>query len=75
MKKNPKYLLRHLSLRVPWHDKGWNGTVCDNPKANGACLVLKNCAKNRKDDDEANVAGKSLKELEEEQFPFERLMN
>ena len=30
------YPLRHLSIRVPWHDNGWNGTVCRVPKHNGA---------------------------------------
>ena len=24
--------LRHLSIRVPWHDNAWNGTVCSNPE-------------------------------------------
>lgn len=26
--------IRHLSARIPWHDAGWNGTVCKNPKDN-----------------------------------------
>ena len=30
--------IRHLSVRVPWHDSGWNGTVCVDPKNNVACL-------------------------------------
>lgn len=28
---------RHLSLRLPWHDRGWDGHVCDNPVANVYC--------------------------------------
>lgn len=24
-----KYPIRHISIRVPWHDKAWTGTVCD----------------------------------------------
>ena len=27
----------HLSLRLPWHDRGWDGHVCDNPAANVYC--------------------------------------
>jgi len=27
----------HLSLRLPWHDRGWDGHVCDNPIANVYC--------------------------------------
>ena len=29
------YPLRHISIRVPWHDTGWNGSVCAAPQLNG----------------------------------------
>ena len=32
--------LRHISIRVPWHDDGWNGCICMKPKANTACQAL-----------------------------------
>ncbi len=69
MKHNPRYILKHLSVRVPWHDNGWNGSVCKNPKANGACLILKNCALNRNDEQEQAMAGQLLSDLSEEQYP------
>lgn len=69
MKHNPRYILKHLSIRVPWHDNGWNGSICNNPKSNGACLVLKNCALNRNDEQECSLAGKSLKDLSEDNYP------
>ncbi len=69
MKHNPRYILKHLSIRIPWHDNGWNGSVCNNPKANGACLILKNCALNRNDEQEQALAGTLLSELSEEQYP------
>ncbi len=69
MRHNPRYILKHLSVRVPWHDNAWDGTVCNNPNANGACLVLKNCALNRNDELENKYAGKSLNDLDENQFP------
>jgi len=69
MKKNPKYSFKHLSMRVPWHDNKWNGTVCKDPKSNIACLILKNCAQNRKDDIESKNAGKSIDDLLETEFP------
>jgi ATP-dependent exoDNAse (exonuclease V) alpha subunit len=69
MKHNPRYILKHLSIRVPWHDNGWNGSVCNNPKANGACLILKNCALNRDDENEQAHAGQLLKDLDEENYP------
>ncbi|KAB2918270.1 MAG: AAA family ATPase [Bacteroidetes bacterium] len=69
MKHNPRYQLKHLSVRVPWHDNAWNGTICSNPKANGACLILKNCALNRNDEQEQELAGSSFKDLNEAQLP------
>src|SRR5690625_6582609 len=65
----PSAPLRHISIRVPWHDNGWNGTVCCGPKLNTACLKLKNIAENKDDDAEEELAGKSLKELSQSQFP------
>jgi len=69
MKYNDNYSIKHLSIRVPWHDNAWNGTVCLNPKNNDACLALKNCAANRKDDKETELAGKSIKDLMEKDYP------
>ncbi len=28
----------HISLRLAWHDDGWNGHVCKNPKENIYCV-------------------------------------
>lgn len=61
--------LRHISIRVPWHDAGWDGRVCQNPKANAACLVLDRIRANRKDDFETKMAGKMLTELPANQWP------
>jgi len=27
-----KYPKKHISIRVPWHDFGWDGRVCVNPR-------------------------------------------
>ncbi len=32
----------NLSIRVPWHDTQWNGTVCRDPAANCHCVDYKN---------------------------------
>ena len=71
MKHNPRYQLKHVSMRVPWHDKAWNGCVCDNAKANSSCLILKNCALKRDDEVEtkAGIRGESIKNLKDENFP------
>ena len=35
-------MAQHISVRVPWHDHGWDGTVCQNPCDNNSCLRLTN---------------------------------
>jgi hypothetical protein len=32
----------HLSIRVPWHDARWDGTVCRDPAANCHCIEYEN---------------------------------
>lgn len=61
--------LRHLSIRVPWHDSGWAGTVCKAPHLNGACVKLKRIAGHKKDADELPVAGESLETLPRDKWP------
>ena len=60
---------RHLSTRVPWHDGGWDGTVCKEPKLNGSCLRLSRIAAGRDDAAEQAVAGQSIRELDEQDWP------
>jgi len=66
---NKNLPLKHLSIRVPWHDNQWNGTICNAPKNNGACLILKNCAKNRDDEKESRLSGTSIENLAEKDYP------
>lgn len=61
--------VHHLTIRVPWHDNGWKGTICDNPCGNTSCTILPRIAMNRNDAHEARFAGKSLDDLEREQLP------
>ena len=63
------YPLRHISIRVPWHDIGWDGRVCTAPRLNGACLKLKRIAESRNDEAEESVAGSSIKDLSQEKWP------
>jgi hypothetical protein len=62
-------LLRHLSVRVPWHDRAWDGHVCDAPLENSSCLALKLIAENRKDDIEKHIPGEPFDRLERERLP------
>lgn len=40
--------IRHLSIRVPWHDTAWNGETCKNPYKNIYCNILKNIGEKRR---------------------------
>lgn len=60
---------RHLSIRVPWHDSGWGGSICTDPLANGACLRLGRIAGGRNDPLEVSLAGRAWSELAKTQLP------
>jgi hypothetical protein len=61
--------IRHLSIRVPWHDNSWNGTVCNAPALNSACLCLKNIGANKQEDAEEAVKGRTIETLAQDQYP------
>lgn len=69
MPTTASFPLRHISIRVPWHDNGWNGTVCNAPHLNGACAKLKGIAGRKKEEQEAPNVGRSLEDLPREQWP------
>lgn len=60
---------RHLSVRVPWHDRGWEGSICADPLANGACLRLGRIAEGRNDPREVELAGTPWDQLDEQDLP------
>jgi hypothetical protein len=62
-------MIQHLSIRVPWHDSGWNGTVCRYPQYNQACRVLKTIAEKKNDEHECNCSGQSFCALGEDMPP------
>lgn len=61
--------VQHLSVRIPWHDSAWNGSVCDNPKENGSCMFLPRINKSKDSDREECIAGTMLHELEQVDLP------
>ena len=63
------YPLRHISIRVPWHDAGWKGAVCDEPQLNGACARLARISGGKNEEAELAVAGMSFAELPRDQWP------
>ena len=61
--------MKHLSIRVPWHDNNWNGAVCCSPAANPFCLTLHNILERKNNLDEDRYASKKWNELEPDQLP------
>jgi hypothetical protein len=50
----------HLSTRLVWHDRAWDGHVCDHPSNNAYCIVQQHIRDGRHDDREDEAAGKTL---------------
>ena len=65
-----RYPLRHLSVRVPWHDNEWNGTVCQAPHLNGACTKITRIGREKNDEVEVRIAGRSFESLPQKQRPY-----
>lgn len=58
-------MAQHISVRVPWHDNSWDGTVCQFPAENNSCLRLKNIYENKNDAEEISICGQCMEHLEE----------
>lgn len=61
--------LHHITIRVPWHDGGWNGTVCKKPLENTSCLILRRIGEERRDDVEARCASEWFNRLRSDELP------
>ncbi|PVX38191.1 AAA family ATPase [Janthinobacterium sp. 78] len=61
--------VQHLTIRVPWHDSGWKGSICQQCCANTSCTVLPRIATGRDDAFETLHAGKSIENFERAQLP------
>lgn len=54
----------HLSARLAWHDRGWDGRVCDAPHLNAHCIIHQHIRDSRNDEKERQFAGAALSELD-----------
>jgi hypothetical protein len=61
--------LRHLSVRVPWHDAGWDGTVCRSPRLNSSCLALNRIGSTKNEATEERYAGQLLSDVPDDAVP------
>lgn len=69
MNKVTSFPICHLSVRVPWHDSGWNGTVCKRPRENGSCMFLPRIQDGKNFEAEEKNAGIPIHTLEEHALP------
>lgn len=53
----------HITIRVPWHDSGWTGSVCARPTENTSCLILPRIGEGKRDEVELRCAGQRLDAL------------
>jgi hypothetical protein len=56
--------MKHLTIRVAWHDSAWNGAVCKAPNANFHCYALDRIRIERDDAWEHENRGKLWKDLD-----------
>lgn len=66
--------MKHLSLRLAWHENGWDGHICKNPKANIYCIGKYSyeapmIRKDRNLEIEEKYKGKQIDEIEENYIP------
>lgn len=59
----------HITIRVPWHDSGWTGSVCTRPLENTSCLILPRIGQGKNEEVEERCAGKLLDELRTGDLP------
>ena len=53
----------HLTVRLAWHDRGWDGHVCDAPLLNASCVQQRNIREARDADQEGKLSGTHFSEL------------
>lgn len=61
--------MKHLTMRVAWHDNGWDGTICREPSRNSFCLSLDRIRENRDDRRENELAGSLWNQLDQNDLP------
>jgi AAA domain/UvrD-like helicase C-terminal domain len=61
--------VQHLSMRVPWRDRPWDGAVCVDPLANSSCTLLANIGPKRDDQYEELNAGVPVDQLDSSRLP------
>lgn len=42
------YMAQHVSIRIPWYNNDYCGTVCKQPCHNNACMRFRNISAGKK---------------------------
>ena len=61
--------MHHLTLRVAWHDTGWNGCVCKDPVGNSYCVALDRIRLEKDDRIERGLHEQHFGSLSQSQLP------
>ena len=59
----------HLSVRLAWHDNGWDGCICQEPHLNSSCVYHRNIRDDRDDEYEREHAGIHLSDIPTGRLP------
>lgn len=58
---------KNITVRVPWQDNGWKGTLCNHPQDNFSCKYLKGISDKKNCEFECPLASKKFTELTEKE--------
>lgn len=61
--------MKHLSVRVAWHDNKWNGSICNHPSNNAFCIHLPRIYGEKDEAAEDAIKGQSWNKLNVNQLP------
>lgn len=61
--------MKHLTVRVAWHDSRWDGTICTSPLDNSFCISLDRIRAEKDDLAETRIAQMHWADLENQQLP------
>lgn len=53
-------MIQHISIRVPWHDHGWDGSICQDPCGNTSCLRLNAISEGKDEMAEQAICGQCI---------------
>lgn len=62
-------MIKHLSIRVAWHDSKWNGSVCRYPAQNTYCIHLPRIYEEKDDAAEEQIQNTHWSKLSPKQMP------